>query len=304
MQPSLLIFHCGRCGSTLLARLLQIDPTNRVFIEPQALSQFLSENRMRAASPETRRDLRVLLRSYGLEPNRGEKRLIFKLNSLAMHSLSAIRAVLPEVELVYLLRDPAEVVASLSRATPAFLRAHNRASLADMIGLDPAAVSRDSAERWRSRYVEWNLSVAYRHAADFTVAVDYRDFATRYLAVARRWSDRALAADDPDVVETLAFHSKKRGMRFSPSADAVGPAASAVPAGTYLGWSRRLREVAEVGPLDSANAGSTRTAPRQETTVTASSACSVEETSKGTSRGRTQGLRASRSPGGSSTEGF
>ena len=288
--------------STLLARLLEIDPTNRVFIEPQALSQFLSENRMRAASPETRRDLRVLLRSYGLEPNGGEKRLIFKLNSLAMHSLSAIRAVLPEVELVYLLRDPAEVVASLSRAAPAFLRAHNRASLADMIGLDPAAVSRDSAERWWSRYVEWNLSVAYRHAADFRVAVDYRDFATQYLAVARRWSDRALAADDPDVVETLAFHSKKRGVRFSPTV--VSPAASAVPAGTYLGWSRRLREVAQVGPLDSANAGSIRTAPHQETSNTASSACSVEETSKGTSRGRTQGLRASRSPGGSSTEGF
>ena len=43
-------------------------------------------------SPETRRDLRVLLQSYGLEPNGGERRLIFKLNSLAVHSLVAIRA--------------------------------------------------------------------------------------------------------------------------------------------------------------------------------------------------------------------
>ena len=88
----MLIFHCSRCGSTLLARLLEIDPANRVFLEPQALRQFLHLNRMRLPSPETRRDLRILLQSYGLEPSSGEKRLIFKLNSVAVHSLAAIRA--------------------------------------------------------------------------------------------------------------------------------------------------------------------------------------------------------------------
>lgn len=246
LRPSMLIFHCGRCGSTLMARLLGIDPANRVFIEPRALSQFLHVNRMRLASPETRRELRILLQSYGLEPNSGEKRLIFKLNSLAMHSLTTIRAGLPEVEFIYMLRDPAEVVASLSRATPAFLRPDNRASLAEIIGLDPAVAVGESAERWWSRYVEWNLGMAYRHAGDFAAAVDYRDFASSYLPVARRWSDRALAADDPDVVKTLAFHSKKPGVRFSPAADAVSPALSVIVSGAYVRWSQRLREEAEM----------------------------------------------------------
>ena len=212
-----------------------------MFIEPQALRQFLHLKRVQLPSPETRRDLRVLLRSYGLEPSSGEKRLIFKLNSLAVHSLAAIRAALPEVAFIYMLRDPAEVVASISRATPAFLRPENRASLAEMIGLDPS-VTADSGEQWWSRYVEWNLSLAYRHERDFTLAVDYRDFATRYLAVARRWSDRTLANDDPEVVESLAFHSKKPGVRFSPTAGAVSPGVSAIAAGAYLRWSQRLRE--------------------------------------------------------------
>lgn len=253
VPPAMFVFHCGRCGSTLLARLLEIDPANRVFIEPQAVRQFLHVNRMRVPSPETGRELRVLLQSYGLEPNGGEKRLIFKLNSLAVHSLTTIRAGLPEVEFIYMLRDPTQVVASLSRATPAFLRLDNRASLAEVIGLDPAVATGDSAERWWSRYVEWNLSMAYRHAGDFAAAVDYRDFASRYLAVARRWSDRTLAADDPDVVETLAFHSKKPGVRFSPTADAVSPAVSPIASRAYVRWTERLREGEEAGPgnLDS-----------------------------------------------------
>jgi hypothetical protein len=253
VQPSLLIFHCSRCGSTLLARLLKIDPTNRVFIEPPALREFLYVKREQLPWPETRRDLRVLLRSYGLDPSNGEKRLIFKLNSLAVYSLAAIRAALPEVAFIYMLRDPAEVVASLSGVTPAFLRPENRASLAGMIGLDPGVVTGDSAERWWSRYVEWNLTAAYAHARDFTLAVDYRDFATRYLAVARRWSDRPLAEDDPEVVETLTFHSKKPGVRFSAAAGAVSAGVSAIAARAYVRWSQRLREEAEFGtrrPLD------------------------------------------------------
>jgi hypothetical protein len=210
LPPSLLIFHCSRCGSTLLARLLSIDPANRMFIEPRALGQFLQHHRARLDAPQTRHDLRVLLQSYGLQPGRGEKQVIFKLNSLSVHALDALREALPEVAFIYLLRDPAEVVASIARATPAFLRAENRASLAEMIDVDPGLASSDSAARWWSRYVEWNLRAAYAHAREFTLAVDYRDFATLYLPVARRWSARSLANDDPDVIETLAFHSKNR----------------------------------------------------------------------------------------------
>jgi hypothetical protein len=249
VPPSLLIFHCSRCGSTLLARLLEIDPANRVLIEPPALGDFLHLNRAQLQSPEMRRDLRVLLQSYGLERSSGEQRLIFKLNSLAVHALAAIRAALPEVPFIYMLRDPAEVVASISRSTPAFLRPENRASLAARMGLDPNIVSGDSAERWWSRYVEWNLSAAYAHARDFTLAVDYREFATRFLAVARRWSDRTLGDDEPEVVETLAFHSKKPGVRFSPivGEDRLGVAATATQA--YLRWSERLRAEGGVGAL-------------------------------------------------------
>lgn len=239
LPPALIVLHCGRCGSTLLARLLEIDPANRVFIEPRAVGQFLDLNRSRLASPEVRRDLLVLLRSYGLAPGAGEKRLIFKLNSLSLRALGDLRAALPEADAVYVMRDPAAVVASLARATPAFLGSERRASLAERIGLDPAAVAGDSEERWWSRYLEWNLDFAYEQAHLFTEIVDYRDFATRFLALARRWSDRPLAADDPEVVRVLSFHSKKPGVPFSPAVDALGPAMPGSTAAAYLRWTGR-----------------------------------------------------------------
>jgi hypothetical protein len=115
-----------------------------------------------------------------------------------------------------------------------------------MIAVDPGLASSDSAARWWSRYVEWNLRAAYAHAREFTLAVDYRDFATRYLAVARRWSARSLGDDDPEVIETLAFHSKQPGVRFLPAVGAASPeAATATPA--YVRWRKRLGEDAEVG---------------------------------------------------------
>jgi hypothetical protein len=238
VPPALLIFHCGRCGSTLLARLLEIDPANRVFIEPRGLREFLHANRHHLHLPEMRRDLGVLLRSYGLEPRPGERRLIVKLHSLAVHSLSAFRAALPEVSFVYLLRNPAEVTASLRRATPAFLREEHRSFLAQIIGIN----GENSDEDWHNRYVAWNLGAAHDHVRDFSTAIDYRDFATRFLRLASEWSDHPLSTNDPAVAETLSRDSKRPGTIFSPRPGVVNLPVGRIAVEIYSRWIEQLRE--------------------------------------------------------------
>ncbi len=238
VPPALLIFHCGRCGSTLLARLLEIDRANRVFIEPRALRDFLHANRHRLHLPERRRDLGVLLRSYGLDPRAGEKRLIIKLNSLAIHSVTACRAALPDVSFVYLLRNPADVTASLRREPPAFLLPENRSALAEIIGTDGG----NSDEEWYSRYVAWNLNAAHERAEEFSAAIDYRDFATRFLRLASEWSDHTLSTDDPAVAQTLGRDAKRPGVRFSVGLNAVTAPAGPVAAEIYARWIQRLSE--------------------------------------------------------------
>jgi hypothetical protein len=238
VPPALLIFHCGRCGSTLLARLLEIDPANRVFIEPRGLRAFLHANRHHLHLTEMRRDLSVLLRSYGLEPRAGEKRLIIKLTSLAIHSFTAFRATLPDVSLVYLLRNPAEVTASLRRAPPAFLRPKNRSLLGQIIG----ANADDSDDEWYSRYVAWNLGAAYERANEFSTAIDYREFAMRFLGLASEWSDHPLSTDDPAVAETLGRDSKRPGRKFSPALNAASTPIDPAAAEIYGRWIELLRE--------------------------------------------------------------
>jgi len=244
VPPSLLIFHCSRCGSTLLARLLEIDPANRVFIEPGALRDFLHANRMQLHLPELQRDLAILVRSYGLEPRVGEKRLIVKLNSVAVYSLAAFRAALPEVACAYLLRAPEEVAASLAHDTPPFLRAENRTALAEVIGADAGAISRDTDAQWRSRYVEWNLRTAFTGAGAFSSVTDYRDYATQFLRVACAWSDSPLSPDDPAVAETLSRDAKRPGMRFAPREDNNASARAArTSACAYSRWRERLEQL-------------------------------------------------------------
>jgi hypothetical protein len=110
--------------------------------------------------------------------------------------------------------------------------------LAEIIGTDTGAADNE----WHSRYVAWNLNAAYERANEFSIAIDYRDFATRFLRLASEWPDHTLSRDDPAVAETLGRDSKRLGTKFSPGLSAVSPPVGALEAEIYSRWIERLRE--------------------------------------------------------------
>lgn len=214
-----LIFHCGRCGSTLLGRLLEADRSNRVLLEPNALQRFIEINRDTLDRPEVQRDLRTLAAGYGLDPSPQEERLVIKLTSTSILHVRQLRACFPMAQCLYLLRDPTEVVASELRGLAAFLRREQRPALAALFGGDPVAGEYSDAE-WCAWYVERNLREARRFAGEFERVIDYVDHRSAYLDVLNAGLVAKRGATDPEIAAVLGSYSKDPGVVYSATEDA------------------------------------------------------------------------------------
>ncbi len=107
------IFHTYRCGSTLLCRQLSALPSVYAIAEPSFLSQLVLGH---PQEPSVLRDriLKVLaLLSRGLGA-RGQMIVVKWPGMLADHAACLVEA-LPEVPMVFLHRDPLEVLASIEQ---------------------------------------------------------------------------------------------------------------------------------------------------------------------------------------------
>ena len=116
--PAGIIFHTGRCGSTLLADMLAACTRLRVLNEPDVLNQLLIHQATAGRQDAGEQDLRTLMAAFsrGLD----ERHLIVKPSSWVAVEGSRILAALPGVPSVFLWRPAAEVVASCLHTPPAW----------------------------------------------------------------------------------------------------------------------------------------------------------------------------------------
>ncbi len=112
LVPTGLIFHTGRCGSTLIAQLLAALPQNIVVSEASILHMALQ------APPQTWpltdkarvRLLQGIISALG-QPRAGSENYYFiKFNSRSILDLPLIQHAFPEVPWIFVYRDPLEVL--------------------------------------------------------------------------------------------------------------------------------------------------------------------------------------------------
>jgi gluconate kinase len=109
-----LVFHCSRCGSTLVSQMLAQLPSVLALAEPAALNSVLMA---RAAYPtvsdKERQDwLRWTVAALGQRRRREQRHLVIKMDASAVLHLPAIRKAFPATPWIFLYRDPVEVLAS------------------------------------------------------------------------------------------------------------------------------------------------------------------------------------------------
>jgi hypothetical protein len=121
--PAGLIFHVGRCGSTLLTKMLMHDRTTMSLSEPTAIGlvhwdAFTVPDR-RPVDEQVLLDLLVVFDRFAAA--RGQ-RPVAKLSSWETADSARLLELLPDVPAVFVHRPPAEVVASQLADEPAWGR--------------------------------------------------------------------------------------------------------------------------------------------------------------------------------------
>lgn len=112
LEPSGFIFHVSRCGSTLLTQMLASLDSCIVMSEPpimDAAFRFLHANQ-----DFTDKDILIKQLIYALARQRSpkEKHFFIKFDSWHVAWISLIRKIYPQTPIVFLYREPAEVLAS------------------------------------------------------------------------------------------------------------------------------------------------------------------------------------------------
>jgi hypothetical protein len=210
--PSGLIYHVGRCGSTLLANMLAVPRDHLVLKESLALNAVLSQvihwgydaGEVRRAQWE---GFARLVFSYLAWPAPGtERRLLVKLSSWAIVLAGTLDRLLPNTPAVYLHREAEAVVGSMLATPPGFdnLRSQPRhiaarffPSLASEAGdLSPL---RFYAHVWRS-VVEQVLA----QPAGRLLVLEYGDLTTDPGGTARRVLDHFGLRVEADAADRMA----------------------------------------------------------------------------------------------------
>lgn len=163
-QPAGWIFHIGRCGSTLLSRLINQLDTAVCFPEPPSLNTVLGP--AWAFAPELKRHaaLAGLSATFGRwRPVRGRPHII-KLVSVATLNLPHIVGAFPLVPYVFLYRDPLEVLVSvLARRPHWFDPARNPVAISLLTGVALSRVQALSVAEVAARILARLMTVAADH---------------------------------------------------------------------------------------------------------------------------------------------
>jgi hypothetical protein len=205
LDPSGMVFHFSRCGSTVVSRLLATVPGVVVVAEPSPLNALLGLDPQRVDGAVLVQMVRMLVRALGRRRNGDERQLVLKCTSWNIRRQEILSAAFPDTPWVWVQRDPASVVASLLATPPGWLGHQLPPSqTARLFGIDPATVS----TMMRGEFVARALGAMLFSAAAGParrVCIDHADLPT---AVWQRVAPHFGIEIDALVIERMTEQSK------------------------------------------------------------------------------------------------
>ena len=208
-EPDGFIFHMSRCGSTLVAQMLAVDPECLVISEAAIVEQVVDGWRC-AAEDDAEAQVRLLRAVVGALGRHGDpKHVVVKLDSWHVLAWPLFRRAFPKTPWVFVTREPAEVLASQivergMHTVPELLPP-------SVFGLDDADTMppADYCARILGKMCE---SAAALHAQGGGLLVNYRELPD---AVGGRIAPHFGLPGGARMMERAAFDAKTPGLVFS-----------------------------------------------------------------------------------------
>jgi hypothetical protein len=114
LEPTAIIFHVSRCGSTLLSQLLSLDPQHIVLSEVPFFDELLRLHYKIPASDIAQNDkwLQSAVHFYGQKRSGEEQHLFIKADCWHIFFYERLRKLYPNTPFILLYRSPGEVLRS------------------------------------------------------------------------------------------------------------------------------------------------------------------------------------------------
>lgn len=218
LEPTLFIFHLSRCGSTLLARLLEADRTCRTFAEPAVLSEVYwpgyPDKHQQALEA-----LPSVIGSLGYGAPSYQKHLVVKLTSPQMGLfLPLLKQCYPQAGCVLVHRNPVEIVVSNLQNASSFIVRPRWPNLSWETGIPIPELQRMDTVELTVHWIQAKLRAALKHKELFDLVIDYKALATGLQTLRERYFARTTedAAYEERLEKTWAYNVKKPSHRFRP----------------------------------------------------------------------------------------
>ncbi|MYA77637.1 MAG: sulfotransferase [Gemmatimonadetes bacterium] len=212
LAPSGFIFHVGRCGSTLLAKVLSSLDRHIVIKEAEPVQQLLGVEYEEAFRDHRASFFQSLLNIYGHKRLPEHERFFVKFSSNHVKRLEMIRGLYPGVPWLFLYRNPYEIIPTLLEGPAWFIRNKNTPEGAFDAGLPIEAIERMSDLAFSVRVESSTLRIAIENTCDHCLFVDYTQLKPENLPRILRFFGLKVTREDYNkMFEPFGFYSKRDG---------------------------------------------------------------------------------------------
>jgi hypothetical protein len=216
ISPTAFIFHVSRCGSTLIAQLLSMQPQNIVLSEVPFFDDLLRYGFKTKTMDNVLPQLEAAIALYAIKRNDDCKNLFIKSDSWHVHFYETLRLLYPTVPIFLLYRRPDEVLRSQQKkrgmqAIPNLLEA-------DIFGFDTDIISHKPLDEYMTMVLETYFEKFVDIAQNDTnaYAVNYKEGGISIVEkiasiTGIKFTDREIAA----MQDRAGFHGKFPEQVFS-----------------------------------------------------------------------------------------
>lgn len=206
LEPSGLIFHSSRCGSTTLANACRTIEGSIVISEAPILDKLIS--RFFTDAPEgSPKELiyMVLIKSAANSLGRrrlgNEQRVFIKFAATSTLQMKRIRKIFQETPSIFVYRDPVEVIVSNLRSLPEWMnRDTNRVVAAAIAGVSENELNDLSDEEFCARALGRFYDEAYRNLDDNLRLLNYDQLTTDAILDVAKFFGVELSGEEVDAV--------------------------------------------------------------------------------------------------------
>lgn len=212
LSPAGFIFHVGRCGSTLLAKVLSSLDRNIVIKEAEPIQQLLGVEFEEAFKNTRVRYFQSLLNIYGHRRLPEHERFFAKFSSNHVKRLEMIRGLYPGVPWLFLYRNPYEIIPTFLDGPAWFVRNKNSAEGAFEAGLPIEAIEMMSDLEFCVQVELSTLRIAIENTCDHCLFVDYTQLKPENLPGILSFFGLDVTREEYDgMVEQFGYYSKSDG---------------------------------------------------------------------------------------------